>query len=237
MDKDTTASLDKRRLLMAGACVRPLVHDANNLLGAAMAYTELAQMEPGIQGKTARQLGEVVGAITKCSKLMNLYAQLVRPINFPGPYNVVDSVRHAVELRVYVFRVNGVTVEMNLPEALPTVMGYGAATQYAVLALLLEIERSLPGGSGERSLRVSLEEAGDYARLSIDVEGISQTRRVDNGQHGGIDEIPQELDVESARAAIEMQRGELQYVPGKGAVILLPFVGTAAALTVSPLRE
>jgi hypothetical protein len=157
MYQTSNQSLDKLRLLMAGACVRPLVHDANNLLGAAMAYTELAQMEPGMQAKTARQLGEVVGAITRCSKLLNIYAQLVRPLSYPAPYNLVDAVQHAVDLREYVFRVSGVQVDTVYPETFPNVQGFSAATQYATLALLLDFERGLPGGSGARKLGVNID--------------------------------------------------------------------------------
>lgn len=236
MDGTSDNSLDKLRLLMAGACVRPLVHDANNLLGAAMAYTELAQMEPGLQGKTARQLGEVVGAITKCSKLMNLYAQLVRPMRYPCPYHLVEAVQHAVELRVYVFRVNGVTVDTSFPPNLPQVMGFAAATQYATLAILLDIERGLPGGNGAKTLRVGIDIVGDHARLSIEAEGLAPSPRLSSGG-GGIDEIPAELDVDSARAAIELQRGRLEYEPGRSASIFLPLAGSASALVVSPLRE
>jgi hypothetical protein len=237
MYQTSNQSLDKLRLLMAGACVRPLVHDANNLLGAAMAYTELAQMEPGMQAKTARQLGEVVGAITRCSKLLNFYAQLVRPLSYPAPYNLVDAVQHAVDLREYVFRVSGVQVDTVYPETFPNVQGFSAATQYATLALLLDFERGLPGGSGARKLGVNIDAAGDFARITIAATGFAPAPRIGSTSEDALNEPPLELDIDSARAAIEMQNGELEVQPGQSATILLPFTGTDAALKVNPLRD
>lgn len=230
------SEFERLRLMMAGACVRPMVHDANNYLGAALAYTELAQMEPGISGKAVRQLGEVVGAITRCSRLMNLFAQLVRPIRHPQEYTLMDLVQETLDLRLYAFRVEGVQVTSEFSEDLQPVYGYPAATQYALLTILLDIETHLKDLSGDRSIVIHAGVLGDHAAVRFTLKA-DKTRTKD----GVADSLPiaaiQDLTLDSAREGIEAQNGSLVHRSDGEYLLTLPFIHSVDAIPRQILRH
>ena len=230
MDGPNSPDFERLRLLMAGACARPLVHDANNYLGAAMAYAELAQMEPGVSAKTTRQLGEVVGAVTRCSRLMNLYAQLVRPIRHTQEFSVTELVREAVDLRLYVFRVRGVQVDVDLAEDLPQVFGYAAAFQYALLAVLLDIEQGMLSDGQERRVRVAVAPMGDHAAVRFTLQRDTGTPMIDDAHLPDAVTGVSELDLESAKAAIELQNGHFAHESPDSYLLTVPFTNSLDAL-------
>lgn len=223
------SEFERLRLMMAGACVRPMVHDANNYLGAALAYTELAQMEPGMSAKAVRQLGEVVGAITRCSRLMNLFAQLVRPMRNPQEYSLVELVEETLELRLYAFRVDGVQVKTEFSPDLQPVFGFPAATQYALLTILLDIEHRLVDVRGERSMQIRVAPLGDHAAVRFNIHATA-TNPGDGTVGPGAMPATQELTIESARAGIRAQNGSIVERPDGEYVLSLPFVRSADAL-------
>jgi len=228
------SEFERLRLLMAGACVRPMVHDANNYLGAALAYTELAQMEPGATAKSVRQLGEVVGAITRCSRLMNLFALLVRPMRNPQEYSLTELVQETLELRLYVFRVEGVQVSIDLDPTLEPVYGFPAATQYALLTILLEIEQRLIGLTGERNLTITVGPLGDHAAVRFQLRASEPLdgQRSENHTHS-----VEELTIESARSGIAAQHGSIVLRGEEEYVLNLPMVHSADSLPRQIIRH
>lgn len=228
------SEFERLRLLMAGACVRPMVHDANNYLGAALAYTELAQMEPGISAKTVRQLGEVVGAITRCSRLMNLFAQLVRPMRNPQEYSLTELVQETLDLRLYVFRVEGVHVEVELDSKLEPVYGFPAATQYALLTMLLEIEQRLVGLTGERNLTITVGPLGDHAAVRFQLRA---SEPLDGQKSHTETHAVEELTIESARPGVAAQHGSIVMRSEEEYVLNLPMVHSADSLPRQVIRH
>ncbi|MFM1921839.1 MAG: hypothetical protein RLZZ303_3473 [Candidatus Hydrogenedentota bacterium] len=219
---ESTAEFERLRRLMTGSCVRPLVHEVNNLLGAAMAYTELAQMEAEGAPKTKRQLGEAMGALQRCSQLVNVFAQVVRPIR-QSAFNLQDIARAALDLRMYALRAQSVAVDFQTPEEPVQSQGVAAMTQYALLCLMMECERRLSSVPSGRSLQVSVTStsAGAGLRLAANAPAAAgHAFEASRLTSLGLD-LP-ELDVESARRFIEAQGGNLVVQPETSFLVMLP---------------
>ena len=67
MDRfDLNSEASRARLMQlhrhaqVGGCVSGIAHDINNLLGAAMAYAELAALDEGVSPDTSRMLEQIV---------------------------------------------------------------------------------------------------------------------------------------------------------------------------------
>lgn len=221
---ESAAEFERLRRLMTGSCVRPLVHEVNNLLGAAMAYTELAQMDVEGSPKTKRQLGEAMGALQRCSQLVNVFAQVVRPIR-QSTFNLQDIARAAIDLRMYALRAQSVAVDFYAPEEPVQGQGVAAMTQYALLCLMMECERRLSSVTSGRSLQVSVTSTSSRAGLRLAANApaaAEQACDVSKLNSLGLD-LP-ELDVESARRYIEAQGGSLLIQPDTSFLIMLPAV-------------
>lgn len=224
---ESTAEFERLRRLMTGSCVRPLVHEVNNLLGAAMAYTELAQMEAEGDPKTKRQLGEAMGALQRCSQLVNVFAQVVRPVR-QSAFILQDIARAALDLRMYALRAQSVAIDFHAPEEPVQSQGVAAMTQYALLCLMMECERRLSNVPAGRSLQVSVTSTstGTGLRLAANAPAVA-AHAFDASRLTALGLDLPELDIDSARRFIEAQGGSLMVQPDTGYLILLPAASPA----------
>ncbi len=222
---ETLPDFERLRRLMSGSCVRPLVHEVNNLLGAAMAYTELVQMEATLNEKSKRQLGETVAALQRCSQLINSYAQVVRPIR-ESFYSPDEIVRSALDMRAYTLRAQSVTVEYQCKDDTLMASGIAALTQFALVCALMEAERRLSPLNDERRLRISV--TGMEAGIGL--------RIVDNALEPPLGEVDEsrwptlgldlpELNTAAAQRALEVQGASITFSPETGFLMVLPQAG------------
>ncbi len=218
----TLPDFERLRRLMSGSCVRPLVHEVNNLLGAAMGYTELVQMETSLDSKSKRQLGETVAALQRCSQLINSFAQVVRPIR-ESFYSPDEIVRSALDMRAYTLRAQSVTLEYVCEDDALMASGIAALTQFAVVCTLMEAERRLSALETERRLRVSI--AAIDAGISIQILDNAldaQAVTPDDARWSSLGLDLPELSLSSARQALDAQGGSLSFTPTTGFLMVLP---------------
>lgn len=159
------------RYAQVGRCVSAVTHDVNNLLGAAMAYAELVGLEEHIGDESRRMLGEIVEAMTKCSNLVGSLTAVARKDK--DQVNLVDPgavLRAACMVREYDFRINHVSLEINVQDPIASLMGDPPRLQLALMYLLLNAQETMedrPKEDRNRRVAASARDDGDGVVFSV----------------------------------------------------------------------
>ena len=108
------------RYAQVGLCVNGVTHDINNLLGAAMAYAELAGLDPNLAPETARMMSQIVDGVSRCSQLIKSLTSIARrdrqDINLASPEQVMKEM---LQLRDYELKMGQITLETDLDVQIP----------------------------------------------------------------------------------------------------------------------
>jgi signal transduction histidine kinase len=222
---------DVFRYSEAGRCIRTIVHDINNYLGAVMAYADLVEMDEGLGSDHKRMLGEMQGAIAKSTELLNYIAVISRDaqpeINITEP---AELLRRTIALRRHRLHVRDVKVETIYDPVLPTLTVDLPQLQFALLCIVLNAEDALlamdPAKDGPRRLRLAAASHPEGVCYKVwnsgppvaaeDIEHIFEpfTTSHPKGHLG--------LGLSTARGIAEEHQGTLTYDPEEGFVLFLP---------------
>lgn len=204
------------RYAQVGQCVGGVTHDINNLLGAAMAYAELASFDPKTSPETAKMLGQVVDGIGRCSHLISSLTSIARKnrpdINLASPERVMDEV---LALRDYDLKIRQIAVEKVYGENLPVLPVDLPQLKLALLYLLMNAQEAVQDTADKRiKLSVGRTADGIFYEIWDSGAGLDADRLEHafeplrtywpNTEHIG-------MGLYAARKIAELHEGELTY--------------------------
>ncbi len=209
------------RYAQVGKCVNGVTHDINNLLGAAMAYAELASFDERISPDTNRMLGQIVDGITKCSQLISSLTSIARrdrmDINLVSPDRLMDDV---LTLRDYELKMKQIAVEKIYDPELAAMPLDLARVKVALIYLLMNAQDAV-SELPDRRVRISVlsledgvefqiwDSGGGLASEHMESAFLPMTSYWPDGEHVG-------LGLYAARQVAEMHEGSLTFSPEKG---------------------
>jgi len=227
------------RHAQVGRCVNGVTHDINNILGAIMAYAELAGMENDPEER-GRLLEEVVNGVIRCTELIGTLTSIARD-DRPTAAILEPSrlLMDLVKLRDYAARVEHIQVETHAEERLPTIVVDRPKALLALIHLVMNAQEALAGASDPKTIRLTVKrhEAGvvfevwnsgpplDEAGLEVAFEPFHGTK---DGHHLG-------YGLSAARQVAVLHEGSLSYDPGRGFILYFPSRNSLISL-VSPVR-
>jgi two-component system NtrC family sensor kinase len=209
------------RYAQVGKCVNGVTHDINNLLGAAMAYAELASFDERISPDTARMLSQIVDGITKCSQLISSLTSIARrdrlDINLVAPDRLMDDV---ITLRDYELKMKQIAVEKVYDPEIGAMLLDLPKVKVALIYLLVNAQDAVSEKT-DRRVRITIKGLEDFVEFQFwdsggglapeHVESAFQplTSHWGDGEHVG-------LGLFAARQIAELHEGGLTYDPAKG---------------------
>lgn len=214
------------RYAQVGKCVNGVTHDINNLLGAAMAYAELASFDERLSPDTTRMLGQIVDGITRCSQLISSLTSIARrdraDINLVAPERLMDDV---LTLRDYELKMKQITVEKVYDPGLSTMLLDLPKAKAALIYLLVNAQDAV-SDKPDRRVRITVTGTADSVEYQIWDSGgglapehaesafLPLTTFWPEGEHVG-------LGLYAARKVAELHEGSLTFSPEKGFCLLL----------------
>ncbi len=166
-DEDLTRLIHLYRYAQVGLCVNGVTHDINNLLGAAMAFAELASLDPNLSPDSLRMMGQIVDGVGKCSALIKSLTSIARrdrvDVNLASPEQVM---REILQLRDYELKLSQIRLEHNLDIQVPSLPLDLPKVKLAFIYLMMNAEHALRGHD-DRRLRVTAGPTEDGAYIEI----------------------------------------------------------------------
>jgi len=173
-----TALADSQRLALVGRLTAGIAHDMNNVLGAIVAFADLARTDLGEDHEQRPDLDEVVHAAQRGALLTRKLLDFSRHGEVAGASNA-DLVKVLGELRPMAERLAGANVALEFHLALePMTIGLDATSlEQIVLNLIVNARDAMPrGGKVTVTAQRPAEAAGPftagrYARLAVSDTG------------------------------------------------------------------
>jgi signal transduction histidine kinase len=153
-----------------GQYINSFAHDINNLLGAAMAYAELLQMND-IDAETDRMAGEIIAATEKGAALVNALTLIARPVRVDKHADgAVNEVLRDIELLfAYDLKLHGIDATYTIAPDVERFQGAGHIVQRVLMRLIQNAVESARD-SDVRKIEVSAKrDPNDAKRIRIEV--------------------------------------------------------------------
>lgn len=220
-DDDLARLTHLHRYAQVGLCVNGVTHDINNLLGAAMAYAELAGLDPNLAPETARMMSQIVDGVSRCSQLIKSLTSIARrdrqDINLASPEQVMKEM---LQLRDYELKMGQITLETDLDVQIPSLPLDLPKVKLAFLFLLVNAEEALRD-KNPRQLKVSAGATDDGAYVEIwDSGGGLAPAQIETAFEPLVSFWPEGnhlgMGLCAARKVAEMHDGVLSYSPEGG---------------------
>jgi PAS domain S-box-containing protein len=173
-----TALADSQRLALVGRLTAGIAHDMNNVLGAIVAFADLARTDLGEDHEQRADLDEVVHAAQRGALLTRKLLDFSRHGEVAGAPNA-DLVKVLGELRPMAERLAGANVALEFQLSLePMTIGLDATSlEQIVLNLIVNARDAMPRGGKVTVTAQRPAEAmgpftsGRYARLAVSDTG------------------------------------------------------------------
>ncbi len=215
------------RYAQVGRCVNGVAHDVNNHLGAAMAYAELALMEPDLGQETQEHMEKIIAAIDKCGRLVTTLTDVARPLKTNE--NMVDMNRLVCDvllLREYAFRAAKIQVSTDLAPNLPSLLADGPKVQLALLYILTNMEEYFAQTEGAGAIAIRSYRNGEHVCVELKSNGAPIPDAIRETMFESYTTSKSEENAGMGLAlALEMvqeHQGDLAYDPDRGFLLQLP---------------
>ena len=214
------------RYAQAGRCVSSIAHDANNLLGAALAGIDLLELTATFDDKTRGVVGQIGEALEGASALLSNLTSVVRKEEVErGRIDVAEFIKGALALKRHECRTARVALES---DAGPEAGSLDIDRPRLVMAVVYLVTNALEAmeDADDRHIRVRACRSEGGVEIEVWNSGpvIPETIRerifepfysTKAGDHLG-------LGLTLAREAARAHAGELRYEPNRGFVFRLP---------------
>lgn len=220
------------RFAQAGHCLSAVTHDANNMLGAIMAYAELLMLDPGVKEDSHKMLANMADAAKRGSLLMNSLTGIIQKRKAQeGIADMAVLLQETVSLNSYDFKVFRIDFELILDDELPSMLVNAGDLKLALLALIANMQEALENAP-ERRAELRARKSEQYLSIEVWNSGppIAQEIRerifqpfftTKTAPHLG-------LGLPVARRIARSHEGGLEYDPERGFVLTLPIERTRA---------
>ncbi len=223
---DRLAQLGQSALIRT--CVNGVTHDANNVMGAILAYSELIRLESELTPDSSRMLAEIEGAVTKCTDLLGKLTCIARKDNGKATVAFLQRiVETAVSLYSYNLKSSMLSFETSVSEEMAPMLCVEPRLVLAILQLLENAKNHLEDTGDNRPLiRLTVRETEDDFEVVVwnSGEAIPEQDRphifepyftTKGGEHLG-------LGLYTAREIAQLHDGDLEYDPEQGFIMRLP---------------
>lgn len=209
------------RYAQVGMLANGVTHDVNNLLGAAMAYAELAALDENISPDSARMMAQIVDGVSRCSQLIKSLTSVARKeradINLASPDQILQEILLLLD---YDIKMGQVELETDFDPKIPSLPLDLPKTKLAFLFLMANAQEAVRGktirkikvtaGNTDDGVFVQIWDSGNgIAPDLVDKAFEPLTTFWPEGVHLG-------MGLFVARNVAEMHRGTLTYDPDTG---------------------
>lgn len=185
MQKRTEASLEQsRRLEALGTLAGGIAHDFNNILGAVLGYGEMALRGAAKDARQLRDVNNIIKAGKRGKELVNRILAFSRSGGAERSYVSVDKVLQETLGILNPTLPPGITLEIRIASALPSVYSDATQIHQIVINLLTNAVHAMPDGgtlqislstefvSGKRPSTTGTLDRGKYIALKVQDTGI-----------------------------------------------------------------
>ena len=173
-----TKLIQSEKLSAIGQLITGVTHELNNPLTAVMGYSQLLQMNEGVNAEVRRDLNKIYAQAQRAAKIVQNLLLFARQEKAARQFlDVNDVLERTIELRSYQLRVQNIEVIQELDDRLLGVMGDPYRLQQVFLNLIKNAEDAMTDHRGSGRLVISSELAGGTIRCKFtdDGPGISPT--------------------------------------------------------------
>lgn len=165
--KSTEALHQSEKLAALGSMLAGVSHELNNPLSAVIGQAALLG-EDLEDTEHADRVSKIRRAADRCARIVQSFLAMARQ-KAPDYQSVDlgDQIRAAVELTEYQMRAAGVTMNLNLVEALPAIKADPDQLHQVIVNLLTNARQALEDISGERMISITTSRQAKQVRLTI----------------------------------------------------------------------
>jgi two-component system NtrC family sensor kinase len=149
--------LEAQKLSALGELVAGVAHELNNPLTGILGFSHLLlrkDLEPHLRD----DLEKIAGEARRAARIVRNLAAFARRPSYPGlarrPVDVGELLRNTIELRDYQLRVQGIELDVQLPEDLPRTMADPDELQQVFLNLINNAEQAMAAQEPPKRLTV-----------------------------------------------------------------------------------
>ena len=148
-----------------------VVHELNNSIAAVLGISQLlAESELG--GKRLRHLEHLTSAAEWSAKTVRKLRTLARPVlDEPSLVDVNESLTRVLDAKSYSFHVGNISLDMQLAEGLPRVLGHAGQIDAVFLNIIDNAHQAMSDAHDGGVLRVRTSLSGKFVQAVIADDG------------------------------------------------------------------
>ncbi|HOK10555.1 MAG TPA: HAMP domain-containing sensor histidine kinase [Candidatus Hydrogenedens sp.] len=129
------------QIATTGLCINSVIHDANNYLGAIMAYAELLQLEPSLNEEHKRLIEKIIDSVRACAEIINSLYTITRAKDLSvALVEIPKLIDKVLTLRSYYHKVLKIDIEKHIETPIKPIVVDTTGIQFALIHLIKNAE-------------------------------------------------------------------------------------------------